>query len=390
MKPSKARRSERPPAPKRPEPDPRPVLLRQSLSALGAELQRHGFRAFRAKQIYHWLYKHSVESVEQMRNLPQALRAWLGEFYRFGGCAIVERREARDGSVKLVFELWDGNRIEAVLMREDSRRTLCISSQVGCPLGCRFCMTGVSGFVRDCSSDEILGQYLAASREFSRSHGPITHIVFMGMGEPFLNCEAVFDAVRRLTDPQAVGISPRRITLSTAGLIEGIKRLGEADLGVNLAVSLNASNEDQRMRLMPWSTGNRLHDIVEACRRFPLANRRRITFEYVLLENINDSPADARRLGKLLRGIKCKINLIPFNPVPGILPFRRPSERRIDQFRQILLDMNYTVSVRYSKGPDIGAACGQLAAHAGAQLLYDTRKEQEGIEGAGPADERSR
>jgi len=365
--------------------DPRPVLLRQSLIALTAELQRHGFEAYRAKQIYHWLYKRAVASVEQMSNLPTAIREWLAAFYRFGGGEIVDRRDSRDGSTKHVSALWDGQRIESVLMREDDRRTLCVSSQVGCPLGCLFCMTGVGGFVRNCSSDEVVGQYLAARRLLGAGEKPITHIVFMGMGEPLLNCDAVFEAIRRLTDPQAVGLSPRRITVSTAGVAEGIRRLGEAKLGVKLAVSLNASTEDQRGRLMPLGRRDKLTDVLAACRQFPLPRQHRITFEYVLLEGVNDSPQDARRLAEMLRGLRCKINLIPFNPVAGLLPFRRPPQERIEEFQKILLDRNYTVCIRYSKGADIGAACGQLAGHAGAQILYDAHGSLESDRPSKPA-----
>ncbi|MBM3335847.1 23S rRNA (adenine(2503)-C(2))-methyltransferase RlmN, partial [Candidatus Sumerlaeota bacterium] len=211
--------------------DGRPVLLRQGLVALTAELQRHGFEAYRAKQIYQWLYRHAVESVEQMSNLPLALRTWLADFFELGGCDVVDRRDSRDGSTKMVLRLRNGKLIESVLMREQSRRTLCVSSQVGCPLQCLFCMTGQGGYVRNCTSDEIVGQYLAARRLVLAEHSaatappsfqPITHVVFMGMGEPLLNCDAVLDAIRRLTDPQAVGLSPRRITVSTAGVVKGI------------------------------------------------------------------------------------------------------------------------------------------------------------------------
>ncbi|MCX8036229.1 MAG: 23S rRNA (adenine(2503)-C(2))-methyltransferase RlmN [Candidatus Sumerlaeia bacterium] len=353
--------------------DPRPVLLRQSLTALQAELQRHGFQGYRAKQIFHWLYKQAVPSVAAMTNLPAELRDWLDTFYRFGGVQIAERRDSADGSIKLILALADGARIESVLMHDEDRRTLCISSQVGCPLGCLFCMTGQGGFVRNCTADEIVGQYLAARQLLGPGAPPITHIVFMGMGEPLLNCDAVFEAIRRLTDPQAVGLSPRRITVSTAGVAAGIRKLGEAKLNVKLAVSLNASTEDQRGRLMPYARRDRLESVLEACRQFPMPRQHRITFEYVLFDGVNDSPVDARRLGQMLRGIRCKINLIPFNPVEGVLPFRRPPQERIEAFQQILIGMNYTASIRYSKGADVGAACGQLAAHAGAQLLYDTR-----------------
>lgn len=357
--------------------DARPVLLRLHLAELTAAVQRRGFPGFRAKQIYHWLYKHAAASVEQMSNLPREVRNWLHEHFRFGGGAIVDRRRSNDGSQKLVLELWDGHRIESVLMPHDERMTLCVSSQVGCPLRCRYCLTGVGGFVRDCTSDEILDQYLAARRLLRAARQSVTNIVFMGMGEPLLNCEATFEAIQRLTDPQAVGLSPRRITVSTAGVVEGIRRLAEADLGVKLAVSLNASTEDQRGRLMPVSRRDRLRNVLEACRRFPLKRQHRITFEYVMFDGVNDTPEDARRLHKLVRDIRCKINLIPFNPIPGILPFRRPPIERIEAFQQILFDLNHTVSIRHSKGQDVWAACGQLAAHAGAQMLYEAREAEE-------------
>jgi len=353
--------------------DPRPVLLRQSLVELTAETQRHGFPGYRARQVYQWLYKQIAGSIEEMTNLPADYRAWLAEFYRFGGVEIADRRVSADGSQKLLIRLHDGRLIESVLMPDGERRTLCLSSQVGCPLGCRYCLTGQGGLLRNCSMDEILGQYLAARRLVPAGQIPITHLVFMGMGEPLLNTANVFAAIGRLTDPRAVGLSPRRITVSTAGVVKGIDALGEANLGVKLAVSLNASTEEQRQRLMPNRRLDRLEDILEAGRRFPLAKQRRITFAYVLLDGFNDALDDAHRLGRLLHGIRCKINLIPFNPVPGLLPFRRPPEAHVQRFQQILAEMNYTVSIRYSKGEDVGGACGQLAGHLNAQILYDAR-----------------
>jgi 23S rRNA (adenine2503-C2)-methyltransferase len=345
---------------------PRPVLLEQSLIALTAELQRHGFEGYRAKQIFHWLYKQAAASIDAMSNLPRDLCAWLADFYEFGGAPIAAFLRSDDGSLKLLFRLADGQYIESVLMHEEDRRTLCISSQVGCPLGCAYCLTGLGGFRRQLAMHEILGQYLAARRLAPPGEKPITHIVFMGMGEPLLNTDNVFDAIRRLIDPQAVGLSPRRITVSTAGIVDGIHALGEAGLNVKLAVSLNASTEDQRGRLMPGRRLDRLDAILEACRRFPMPRQHRITFAYVLIDGVNDSLDDARRLGRLLRGIRCKVNLIPFNPVPGLLPYKRPPDERIEEFREALCEMNYTASIRDSKGADVGAACGQLAGHLNA------------------------
>src|SRR3989338_10666842 len=266
---------------------------------------------------------------------------------------------SQDGSRKLVFKLDDGSRISSVLMPDDNRMTLCVSNQVGCGFECRFCLTGVMGLERNLTAGEIVGQALAANRLLEG--GPrVTHIVFMGMGEPLANYAAVVQAIRILTDPKlGLGYSPRRITVSTVGLVPGIEKLGRENLKVNLAISLHAASDEVRSKLMPVNRPFNLVALMAALRKYPLAPRQRIFFEYVMLDGVNDSPEDARQLVKLLRGLRAKVNLIPFNDWEGA-PFQRPPLQRILAFQSILLDAGVTTTVRWSKGEDIGAACGQL------------------------------
>jgi 23S rRNA (adenine2503-C2)-methyltransferase len=249
-------------------------------------------------------------------------------------------------------------------MPDDDRLTLCVSTQVGCGFACTFCLTGTMGAVRDLSAGEIVGQVLAA-RTLLDEGARITHIVYMGMGEPLANYAATVRSLRILTDPQGVGFTPRRITVSTVGLAGAIERLGREDLRVNLAVSLHATTDEVRDRLMPVNRGFPIARLLDACRRFPLPARQRMTFEYVLLDGVNDTPEDARRLTRLLRGHHAKVNLIPFNEWDGA-PFRRPALPRILAFQALLLEHGLTATLRWSKGEDIGAACGQLAEPVGA------------------------
>ncbi len=336
-------------------------LLGLSLVDLTAHIQRAGFPAFRAKQMFHWLYQHGVEDMDGMHNLPVDLKAWLDTNAVIGGVRLRKTVEAPDGSRKLLWDLWDGQRIEGVLMAEEKQSTLCVSSQVGCALGCRFCVTGSGGFRRDCAVDEILGQIILARKLADSIGRPISNLVFMGMGEPLLNLEALIPALQLAISPQALKIPSRRITVSTAGLPKGIAALAEADLNVKLAVSLNAVDDDLRQQLMPIARKHPLPELLAACRAFQgqSPKRHRITFEYVMLAGVNDSDLDARRLGKLLADIPCKINLIPYNPSPD-LPYERPTDQRIEAFRAYL-DRIFTVAVRYSKGREVSAACGQLA-----------------------------
>jgi 23S rRNA (adenine2503-C2)-methyltransferase len=271
----------------------------------------------------------------------------------------IERRTpSQDGSQKLVLRYGDGARVQAVLMPDADRLTLCVSTQVGCGFGCAFCYTGTMGLERNLSAGEIVAQVMVA-REGLAAGLRITHIVYMGMGEPLANYTATVKSLRLLTDPQAFAFSPRRITVSTVGLVSGIERLARENLRVNLAVSLHATSNEIRDRIMPVNRGFAIEELLAACRRFPLPFRQRMTFEYVLLEGVNDSVEDARRLVKLLKGIRGKINLIPFNDWEGS-SFARPPLARILDFQTVLLEHGIRATVRWSKGEDIGAACGQL------------------------------
>ncbi len=345
-----------------PIPAVKPDLVGMNLDQIKSILVEAGEKPFRAKQLYEWIYRKGALSFDEMTSLSKELRTWLADHFTLGFTEIAEvQGGASDGSRKMLFRLPDHRVVESVLMQDKDWQTLCVSSQVGCAVDCKFCMTGFGGFRRHMTTGEIISQFLLAKRVVNDNLAP-RNMVFMGMGEPMLNLDNVIPAIRLLTDPSGMGVSPRRITVSTSGIIPGIDRLGEADLGVNLAISLNASNDDFRTRIMPINKAYPISALLDACRRFPLRNRRRIMFEYVMLGGDNDSVQNARELSALLRDIPCKINLIPWNPDPN-LPFHRPDEETIRKFQQVLLDDYFTVSVRYSKGMDIGAACGQLAGH---------------------------
>ena len=331
-------------------------FLPAELEDLAVEL---GASRYRGRQLATWIYRKGVFDLEAMSDLPKDFRARLVER------AVVEVPEpervtpSQDGSRKLVYRFADGNRISSVLMPDDDRLTLCVSTQVGCGFECRFCLTGVMGLERNLTAGEIVGQVLGANRLLAPDQR-VTHIVFMGMGEPLANYAALVTALRILTDAKlGLAYSPRRITVSTVGLVPGIEKLGREALKVNLAISLHAASDEVRGPLMPVNRSFDLKTLLAALRRYPLAHRQRIFFEYVLLENVNDSPDDAARLVRLLRGIRAKVNLIPFNDWEGA-EFRRPPLPRILAFQSILLDAGLTTTVRWSKGEDIGAACGQL------------------------------
>ena len=332
-------------------------LLPSELEDLAVEL---GASRYRGRQLATWIYRKSVCDLEAMTDLPKDFRAALAER------AVVEVPEperltpSQDGSQKLVFALAGGSRISSVLMPDDDRITLCVSTQAGCGFACAFCLTGVMGLERNLTAAEIVGQVLAANRLLDPDGRRATHIVFMGMGEPLANFAALVKSLRILTDAKlGVGYSPRRLTVSTVGLVPGIEKLGREDLKVNLAISLHATTDDVRSRLMPVNRSFDLAALMAAVGRYPLASRQRVFFEYVMLEDVNDTTDDARRLAKLLRGLKAKVNLIPFNDWEGAR-FRRPPLARILSFQSILLDAGITTTVRWSKGEDIGAACGQL------------------------------
>ncbi len=339
--------------------------------------QDKGWPRFHAHQILRWLYQHRVTDLDAMTDLSKAVRMQLSTEARIGALSPTEVLTSEDGTQKFIFHLEDGKTIESVLIpdtssRSNDRLTLCLSTQVGCTLDCAFCLTGRMGLLRNLTAHEIVGQVLAAQRRLPKDR-PLTNLVLMGMGEPLANADAVEEAVRRLTNQAwGVGLSPRRITLSTAGLASRLKRV--AAMGVNLAVSLNATTNEQRNRLMPAvSKAYPLQALVNACRAFPLKPHRRLTFEYVLLNGENDSAQDAARLVKLVRGMRCKINLIPFNEFPGS-PFRRPADETVLRFQSIVTGSGIDAYIRKSKGRDILGACGQLGTLSESPTLIPVRQ----------------
>jgi 23S rRNA (adenine2503-C2)-methyltransferase len=339
--------------------DPEKMDLKNlSPSEMETFIAAHGKERYRTTQILRWLYKDGVHSIDEMTNLPKRFRHVMDQVSRISSLNTRRVEQAKDGTKKFLFELADGNCIESVLIPDKTRLTLCLSTQVGCALGCRFCLTGKKGLIRNLTVPEILNQILAV-RETLPETTSLTNIVLMGMGEPLANYENVLKAVRLMTNPEAFKFSSRRVTLSTAGLLPELEALAQEKVSFRLAISLNATDEETRTQVMPINRRYPLRKLLEVCRHFPLRPRARITFEYVMLEGINDSPQDARRLIKQLRGIPSKINLIPLNEAPGI-PFTRPSEEKVRQFQEILMTGGLSAIVRSSKGADISAACGQL------------------------------
>jgi 23S rRNA (adenine2503-C2)-methyltransferase len=315
--------------------------------------------AYRARQIFRAIYSNKVMLFEAMTNLPRELRERLTASYAFGLPKLHNSFDSRDGTRRYLLELEDGRSIETVLMPEQERDTICISSQVGCPIDCQFCLTALMGLERNLTAGEIVGQvlFVAAAHGLDATSSQL-NVVMMGMGEPLLNLENVLKASRILTDPEGVGMSPRRITVSTAGIIPRIAEFAQEPMRPKLAISLNASNEEQRQRLMPITRKWHLKDLIEACRAYPLRSWEKLTFEYVLLKDVNDSEADARRVVKLLANIRCMVNLIAWNPGPDI-PFERPDNKRVEAFQQIVR-RSIPCFVRKPRGLDIYAACGQL------------------------------
>jgi len=322
-------------------------------------VEEWGEKPYRAHQIFNWIYHYNTRRFEDMTNLSKALRKKLGEHFFIALPRIAGRTPSEDGSIKYLFELQDGARVEAIWMPESDRTTLCISTQVGCRLACSFCLTASMGLKRHLTAREIIGQYMAVNDDHDES-GRVTNIVFMGMGEPLDNYDAVCDALRLMISPEAMRISTRRITLSTSGLVDRIERFKTENLPVNLAISLNATDDVTRNEIMPINKKYPIRVLLDCLRTYPLKPARRITFEYVLLKDINDTDEDARRLAKLLHGIPCKINLIPFNAFDGA-PYGPPSPQRVQAFQDYLIGRHYSAFVRKNRGTDILGACGQLA-----------------------------
>ncbi len=333
-----------------------PAELREAFAA-------EGLAPFRAGQVLRWIHRRGERDPAQMTDLDGDARRAVAERWRTRALERVAAETASDGSTKLVLGTDDGGRVEAVVIPEEKRRTICVSSQLGCSLDCAFCATGRLGLGRNLRADEIVDQVLHAAELLAPLGERPTHVVYMGMGEPLLNLGPVIQSLRILTDPGAFGLAPRRITVSTAGVASKLAELGCA-LPVRLAVSLHATTDELRDRLVPLNRSFPLAKLLEACRAYPLAPRERLSFEYVLLAGVNDSPDDARALVRLCSGMRALVNLIPWNPYPGAV-FRRPSDAAIDAFAGVLARARLPVAVRRSRGEDVFAACGQLGALAG-------------------------
>lgn len=358
-------------------------LKNLTLTALEQLIQGQGKERFRATQIFKWIFQHDAFSFDEMTNISKALRAELQEKAYISNLVPETIEQGRDGTRKYLFMLEDGNSVESVLIPIEGRNTLCVSSQVGCAMGCEFCLTGTFKLTRNLTTGEIVNQIMAVNRDLRKN--PVTvrlkgdaggedeglddtgsdtadrirNIVMMGMGEPLHNLDNLIPALQIMIDGNGLQLSNRRVTVSTCGLAPEMNRLGQEIPNVNLAVSLNATTDELRDRIMPVNRTYHIAQLLEACRNFPKPGRRKITFEYVMLGGINDTLDDAKRLLRLIADIPNKVNLIPFNEHEGC-GFKTPTQRAIDMFHKYLVDRNVTVITRDSRGSDISAACGQL------------------------------
>jgi 23S rRNA (adenine2503-C2)-methyltransferase len=337
---------------------PRPDLANLERAALESALDGAGHKRFHARQIFRWIYRHGVTDIDAMTDLSRDLRATLTRDFTLTTPALAQRETSVDGTEKFLLRLADGKHIESVFIPDTPAMTFCISTQVGCAMACAFCLTGKMGLVRNLTAGEIAGQVRVLANALDMRDRKF-NIVLMGMGEPLHNYDETMRALRILADENGFDMSARRITLSTVGLLPALARLASEEVMPNLAISLHAPTDLQRGELVPINKKYGVAEIINACRQFPLNRRSRITFEYVLLAGVNDSPQDAKRLAKLVAGLKSKVNVIPLNAAAGI-PFERPSDEVIDRFAKIVADHGVTVSVRKSRGRDIRAACGQL------------------------------
>lgn len=324
-----------------------------TLQELESYISGLGKERFRAKQIFKWLYQMDAMSFDEMTNVSKEFRAVLKERAEISNLIPEAVEASADGTRKYLFRLKDGSAVESVLIPDEGRNTLCISSQVGCAMKCAFCLTGTFGLERNLTTAEIVNQVCAVKREH-----PVNNIVFMGMGEPLHNLAGVIPAVKILTDPDGFQLSTRKVTVSTSGLVPEMAELGRG-CTVNLAVSLNATTDEVRDRIMPINRSYPLKELLAACKAFPLPSRRWITMEYVMIRDLNDTLEDAKRLVRMISNIPSKVNLIPFNEHEGC-DFKTPTQESIDRFHKYLLDKNVTVITRSSRGGDISAACGQL------------------------------
>jgi len=339
---------------------------RQDIRAIGREevaafLVQHGEKAFRAKQIDEWLWKKGARSFDEMTNLSAATRALLAEHFNINAVEVAEKQVSNDRTIKSSFLTFDKKLVEGVLIPTASRMTACISSQIGCSLTCAFCATGRLERLRNLNADEIFDQVVHITQQSQEHYGiPLTNIVYMGMGEPLLNYKNVLESIDRITSPDGLAMSPRRITVSTAGIAKMIRKLGDDKVRFNLALSLHAANEEKRTRIMPINDSNNLKELAEAMRYFFEQTDVRPTLEYIIFKDFNDGLEDARELADFARNFPTKINIIEYNPIDGG-EFRKADEKKVDAFKEYLESRNLIVNVRRSRGKDIDAACGQLA-----------------------------
>lgn len=345
------------------------------------ELQEIVKPSFRAKQIYGWLYHNYAQNFDEMKNIPKALKDELAEKFVVNPLKIVKKELSSDGTIKYLFELQDGKTVEAVWLKmketltdeagevvQEAKYTICVSTQVGCKVGCAFCLTAKGGFTRDLTAGEIVGQVVALKRDNEHKYNRITNIVYMGMGEPLDNLDNLARAIEIFKEEEGLCISGKRQTVSTSGLSSKIDKLGEMDLGVHIAISLHAVDDELRTELIPMNKAYNISSIIEAVKRFPIDTRKRVMFEYLVIKNKNDDIASAKKLVKLLSDIKAKVNLIYFNPYPGT-EYERPSKSDMIAFQEYLLNHGLLCTIRDSKGMDISAACGQLKEKTGSELL---------------------
>ncbi len=328
--------------------------------------------AFRAKQIFGWLYHSYAENFDEMQNIPKALREELAQNYLINPLKIAKKEISSDGTIKYLFELQDGKTMETVWLKmketltdeagnvtQEAKYTICVSSQVGCKVGCSFCLTAKGGFTRDLTAGEIVAQVLAVKKDNNHAHNRRVNIVYMGMGEPLDNLDNLTQAIKIFQDEEGLAISGKRQTVSTSGLSNKIDKLGEMDLGVHIAISLHAVDDALRTELIPMNKAHNISSIIDAVKRFPIDTRKRVMFEYLVIKDKNDDIGSAKKLVKLLSGIKAKVNLIFFNPYPGT-DYKRPSRDDMVKFQEYLVNHGLLCTIRDSKGIDISAACGQL------------------------------
>lgn len=337
-----------------------------SLEELKTFFTEQGEKAFRAKQVYEWLWKKSARSINDMTNLSKDLRTMLNEHFEIPAVEVAEEQISEDRTIKNAFRLADGKITEGVLIPSQKRMTACISSQVGCSLSCKFCATGKLKLMRNIRFDEIYDQ-VAIIREQAEKHyqRPLSNIVYMGMGEPLLNYSQLLKSIDRITAEDGLGMSPKRITVSTAGIAKMIRRLGDDEVKFNLALSLHAANDEKRSHIMPINEQNNLEVLADALKYFYEKTQNRITFEYIIFKDFNDELSDARELAEFCKNVPCKINIIEYNPIDDG-EFQQADPLKVDAFAAFLEDRNLVVNIRRSRGKDIDAACGQLANKNGA------------------------